>query len=222
MHKPRRTIIQTMFFIMIIITSCSRNEPSTNNTEAKFDEMAITADIINQTLPILIPDSSRLMSSPFYSVQIDEKISDQEYELAIKNYNELIDSVGMALNLDGSLFIPDSSDVKWILKKGASKVFEKYSSDFLSEKIIDLSQIDNYGRVQLTSLYPQTSSEMDRYYGFSSYSRMIFHSNNNKAIFFFNTSLFRSCLSFQSHAIEVELIDNKWEIIYNSRANEAY
>ncbi|MFT6504009.1 MAG: hypothetical protein ACJASQ_004149 [Crocinitomicaceae bacterium] len=214
---------RTLFFLLIALTSCSGNENSQKKSaNPKFDEAITTIDIINQTLPVLMPDSIELMLLPFYSENPDKETREQEYKLAQQSHKEFIDSVGMALNLNKTLFIPDTFEINWMLKKGANNILKRFLSDSLTEKLIDLSKIDSYGRVKLTLNYPNSSSEMDRHYAFIGYSRVIFHSNNKKAIFIYRTSKIRSCMSSETNAVEVQQVDGKWKVIFNSREKKAY
>lgn len=200
--------------------SCTRNE-NTRLINSKLDEASATIDIINQTLPLLMPDSIELMLLPSYSNSPDKETREHDNKLIKQNHKKLIDSVGMALNLNSTLFISDTFEVNWMLKKGVHKIVKRFFSDTLMEKFIDLSKINDYGRVKLSINYPNTRSEMDRHYGFIEYSRIIFHSNNKKAIFVYRTSRIRSCMSSETNAVEVQQVGGHWKVVSNSRDKNA-
>lgn len=215
---------RTLLVLLIALTSCVRNDTAQHQKSAKleFNEATAINEIINQTLPILMPDSVELMLLPFYSENPNKKNRELEYNAAKKKFRKFIDSVGMALDLNNTLFVPDSHEVNWMLSKGANKMFNRFLRDSLMEIKIDLSKIDDYGRVKLTSIYPQSSSEMDRHYGFIRYSRILFHSNNRKAFFIYRTGEVRNCMGSETHAVEVQLVANKWKIIHTSHDNDRY
>lgn len=201
------------FFLLFFVTleSCHDKQKTPVNN-AIFDQESTIQEVINATLPILLPDSVvkiRLpqIANPSPSLKALYQKQTRELNAYIKKHGVTVFFDSMLSPIDHFAF-PSKEDGR---RKTLIKQIKKAD---LQQDHFNFSAIHNYGNVKLISKKLRTPPDLNNHFGTVSFSKMCFHSDNKKVIFTFSKHYFLSCLVNPDEVIEAENQNGKWVIIY--------
>lgn len=196
--------------ISLILQSCN-----TKNTDVaeltKFDRDAAIVEIINETLPILLPDS---IAQPIGNPKLENATAaitkmEDEADEAMKNH---IAKHGVTVFLDSNFLSIDSFVLPEGISKQTRQLIARLKSTEHAPNHFSFSKIRNYGNVHLISSRLRVSPSPNNHFGAIHFSHILFHADNKKAILVFGKHRFPSCFAMPYEFIHVEKKQGKWVI----------
>jgi hypothetical protein len=201
-----------ILILLLILTTSGFGQVQIKNNEQK---ATLEIEVISQTIPKLLFPKSPPPPPPFVgtekqTIQFNDSIEKQKADFKLS-----VDTTTFYLYLSDSLFIPDSSVIKYLLDYKYNGLSKLLLSDTLTTKPINISLIDSLIPYSVISnkQWKETTRPTFEYLGIAGYSRIVFNNNFTQALFYFEHYYDSDYGS--GHIILVKKKNGHWKILKN-------
>ncbi len=141
---------------------------------------------------------------------------EKEYQIINATLAEIFPKTqlkGRSIMVNGRLFVADDHLINDFIVSGGNSTLHNISKKNADSQPINTLRINDFNGIEVLHISPLTNKELERHLGGINFSKIIFSEQDTKASFIYHFERLHDRLTKKLCAIDVELIDGKWEII---------